>query len=212
MSNLKPSLISKNEKNRLHESKRPIIGLTGGIATGKSTVANLLRKEGLTVLDADLLVKEIYKTQEAKDFISTNWPMAMNDKEIIFPKLRELFFQDMKIKQEIESFIYSRLPHAFITESLKSNQSFIIYDVPLLFEKELYKLVDQSVVVYSPREIQLQRLIQRDNITEDLANKILDQQMGIEEKVKKADFIIKNAASEKELAAEVKSFLLQVLA
>jgi dephospho-CoA kinase len=116
------------------------------------------------------------------------------------------------MKVEIETFIYQRLPDAFMRayQKLKAPE-LIIYDVPLLFEKNLDNLVDINVLVYAPRKIQGIRLMNRDGILEDLAESILDQQMSIEDKKRKAQFIIDNSKTETELAEEIKQFLRQIL-
>lgn len=209
---LKAKFNKLTEAQRLYGLDKPIIGLTGGIATGKSTVTKILEAKGLSVLDADRLVKSIYQEQEAKDFIKNNFPDAWIDNEINFPKLRELFFHDPKIKGSVETFIYARLPKAFAeAATLNTKQPFHIYDVPLLFEKKLDQKMDLSVLVYAPRNVQRTRLMDRDGHIEEVAEKILNHQMDIEEKKLKADFVINNSAGLEELAAEVSQFLLQVL-
>lgn len=212
MNNLKSKFIKLSTEERLYHYDRPIVALTGGIATGKSTVSKLFEQRGLKIIDADQLVKSIYQTQEAQDYIKTNFPIAWEQGKISFPKLRELFFHDYKIKKNIESFIYARLPKAFkeATDLIK-DQGFYLYDVPLLFERNLDTKVDLSIVVYAPRDIQLKRLIDRDKVTEETAQKILDAQMNIEEKKDRSDLIISNKGTLSELAAEVDQLLLQIL-
>lgn len=208
---LKQKFIKLSETQRLYGLDKPIIGLTGGIATGKSTVTKLLEAQGLVVLDADRLVKSIYQTQEAKDFIKTTFPEAWINNEINFQKLRELFFHHPKTKEAVEGFIYARLPKAFADAAAQNTkQPFHIYDVPLLFEKGLDQKMDLSVLVYAPRKIQRARLMDRDGHVEDMAEKILGHQMDIEDKKLKADFVINNSAGMDELAAEVKQLLLQI--
>lgn len=189
---LKAKLGKLNKNHRLHHLNCPIIGLTGGIASGKSTVAKLMREDGLCVVDADALIKEIYQENETIKFISSLNPDFEQDSQINFQKLRQAFFEDAELKQKIEQFLYQRLPDAFKSH-IPKNAQLIIYDVPLLFEKRIDKLVDLSIVVYTPREIQLERLMARDHITPELANSILDQQMSIEEKKIRADFLIDNS-------------------
>ncbi|MBC7428299.1 MAG: dephospho-CoA kinase, partial [Bacteriovorax sp.] len=93
----------------------------------------------------------------------------------------------------IETFIYSQMPEAFKEAYLSHPQhDYIVYDVPLLFEKNLNLKVDTSICTYAPRSVQIERLIVRDQITLDLAEKILSKQMDIEEKKKKADLFIEN--------------------
>lgn len=212
MKKLNPKFITLTPDFRLYNFEKPIVALTGGIATGKSTVTKILEAKGFKFIDADLLVKNIYKTDEAKQFIRTHFSEAWVNNEINFAKLRELVFSNPKIKEVIESFIYARLPDAFREASSKiKNQDFFLYDVPLLFERGLDTKVDLKIVVYAPREIQLARILDRDGTKEEIANKILDQQMDIEEKKEKADLIINNSSSMAELAADVEALLNQIL-
>lgn len=199
-------------EERLYQYDKPIIALTGGIATGKSTVTKLLEKRGLSIIDADLLVKSIYETPQAKEFIQKNYPFAWSDQTIDFKKLRELVFTNSEVKNNIEAFIYQRLPSAFKEATLKvKNQDFYLYDVPLLFERGLDNQVDLTIVVYAPRKVQQARLIDRDGTNQETANKILNQQMDIEEKKEKADFTINNFGSLLDLEAEVEHLLREIL-
>lgn len=212
MKSLKSQYIRLEPGFRLYNFDKPILGLTGGIATGKSTVTKLLEARGLKIIDADALVKSIYQKDETKEFIKTVFSSAWVNNEINFPKLRELVFKDEKVKEIVETFIYARLPEAFQEASAKiTDQDFFIYDVPLLFERNLDTKVDLKVLVYAPRNVQLARLIDRDGSKEEIGNKILEAQMDIEEKKEKADFVISNNGSMTELAAEVDQLLLQIL-
>lgn len=212
MKKLKDKYVRLEPGFRLYNYDKPIIALTGGIATGKSTVTKMLEAKGLQVIDADALVKNIYRKEETKNFIKTVFSAAWVNEEISFPKLRELVFQNPKVKEAVETFIYARLPEAFreATAQIK-DQDFYIYDVPLLFERNMETKVDQTIVVYAPRKIQLARLIDRDGSKEEIGNKILEAQMDIEEKREKADFVLNNSNTIAELAAEVDQLLLQML-
>lgn len=199
-----------DETSRLYGLSVPVIGLTGGIATGKTTVGHLLMTEGFSLINADHLVKDIYSLPVTFDFIEANYPSVVHQGVISFPELRAKVFTDPQVKQDIEDLIYKRLPSAFLQAYQKfSNPEVIIYDVPLLFEKNLKQLFDLNVLVYAPRKIQLARLITRDGHTEDLAEKILDQQMDIEVKKPLADFVIQNSRTEAELMEDVQHFLHQ---
>ena len=192
---LKAKFDKLNKNNRLYNIDCPIIGLTGGIASGKSTVANFMRQDGLCVIDADSLIKEIYQKDETIKFISSLNPEFIQLNQINFQKLRKSFFNDQELKKKIEYFLYQKLPQAFLAH-VPMEAKVVIYDVPLLFEKHLDKLIDISVVVYAPRETQLKRLVIRDKIDKKLASSILDQQMSIEDKRLSADFVIDNTQNQ----------------
>lgn len=193
MKKLSSKWITKDSSNRLYGIPVPIVGLTGGIATGKTTIAQLFREENIPVIDADKLVKGIYQKKESFDFITLHFLDAIIDNTIHFKTLRELAFKTPENQLKLESFIYAQMPLAF-TEAYKSfgPHEFIVYDVPLLFEKGLHTKTDVSVCAYSPRSLQLVRLVKRDNISTDLAEVILTKQMDIEEKKKQSDLFIEN--------------------
>lgn len=207
---LKEKFVRLTKKNRLHEVGVPVIGLTGGIASGKSTVGRLLMAQGLSVINADHLVKDVYALPEVFSFVSENYPEVVKADAIVFPLLREKVFSDASVKARIETFIYQKLPQAFMIALKKLGPvEAVVYDVPLLFEKNMQEFFDLTVLVYAPRKTQRDRLMTRDGHQEHMAETILNQQMDIEEKRLKSDFIIANTASERELTEEVNQFLRQ---
>lgn len=192
---LKTEFITKNSESRLYNLPVPVVGLTGGIASGKSTVAKFFQEKGIALISADQLVKNVYQTKEAHDFISEKFPNCISeDGSINFKALREEVFNHEPNKILIENFIYAKLPKAFL-EAFQSfqNPELIIYDVPLLFEKGLDQKVDLSICVYTPEDVQLERLKTRDQITTELGKKILSKQLSIEDKKRKANFVIDNS-------------------
>ncbi|MFA5583370.1 MAG: dephospho-CoA kinase [Bacteriovoracaceae bacterium] len=190
---LKNKFIKLDSSNRLYELNIPIIALTGGIATGKSTVAKQLLKLNLPLLDADKLVKLVYQKEEVIEHIKNRYPSVMENNAILFRKLREIFFQDSEVKREIENLIYSHLPNVFKEELAKlGSPSFVIYDIPLLFEKNLESKFDLNILVYADPEIQIERLIKRDHHTEEEARNIIRQQISINEKKRRSDLVILN--------------------
>lgn len=208
---LRPEWNKLTADKRLHGLKVPVIGLTGGIATGKSTVSQMLSERGLPVINADSLVKEIYARQDTQDFIRNNYPDVMKGTAIDFRLLREKFFTAPVVKEEIEAFIYARMKDAFDNAYDKLGRpALVVYDVPLLFEKHLESVVDMKVLVYAPVKIQRARLMERDGHEENMASTIMASQMNIEEKKSKSDFVIDNSASLVELAEEVNQFLRQI--
>lgn len=208
---LKNKWITKNSKDRLYNLPIPLIGLTGGIASGKSTIAERLRNDQHPILDADQLVKNIYKTPEAISFITHHFPSVMENNTINFKALREIFFNDLKAKSIVEEFIYSRLPQMFMREYQKLEKpDYLFYDVPLLFEKKLHEKVDMSVCVYLENSIQIQRLMKRDQISFDLAQKIISKQHSLDLKKDLADYTIINNHSQIELEVEYQKFILEL--
>lgn len=193
MKKLKSNWIKKDKTSRLYEIPVPILGLTGGIATGKSTVAQLFMDEGIQVIDADKLVKSIYAKKSSFEFVLKNFPEAITANDIQFKKLRELVFLTTENQLMLESFIYAQMPEAFrAAYQAQGQHNFIVYDVPLLFEKKLDEKIDVSLCTYCPRKTQIERLMKRDQISLDLAEKILSRQMDIEIKKMKSDLVIEN--------------------
>lgn len=190
---------------RLYNCPKKIIGLTGGIATGKTTFTKILQDSGHDVICADKLVKDIYKKEESINFIKKNAPAAIEQEKIVFSKLRTIFFNDKNLKIKIENFVYGRLEQQFNLELEHIKSDVLIYDVPLLFEKKLNTLVDASVLIYSPKNIQVQRLCKRDQISPELAQKIISSQIPIEQKKAESDLIINNTGSLNELLTQYKS-------
>ena len=193
MKKLKNKWVTKNPTTRLYNIPVPIVALTGGIATGKTTIAQFFRDENIPVIDADKLVKSIYQKNESLDFVSRHFLEAIVDNAIHFKTLRELAFKTPENQTLLETFIYAQMPEAF-TDAYKvlGPHEFIVYDVPLLFERSLHEKTDLSICAYSPRSVQLERLVKRDHISVDLAETILSKQMDIEEKKKKSDLFIEN--------------------
>lgn len=193
-----------NQDNRLHACPKPVIGLTGGIATGKSTFSKILQEKGCAVICADRLVKEVYNERDTKKFVQEKYPECIVNKEIDFSTLRTKAFGDPEVLQTLETFLYARMPNVFCSKVEDFPLAdFIVYDVPLLFEKDIDKVVDITVCVYAPEAVQLERLIKRDGITNELAKEMLEKQIPIEKKRELSDFVVENVQDIK--ALEIKA-------
>lgn len=209
---LKNKYIRLDSNRRLYKLDIPVIGLTGGIASGKSTVGQMLRDKGFAIVDADRLVKEIYAQPETVEFITKEFPEVIKNGGIEFPLLRQKVFSSPEVKEKVENFIYQRLLPKFKSAFAKFNQpQLLIYDIPLLFEKNMEGYFDLTVLVYAPQKVQSERLIKRDAQTEFQASNILGQQMDIEAKKLKADFIIDNSGTITELTEELDKFLRKII-
>ncbi|MCP4912314.1 MAG: dephospho-CoA kinase [Oligoflexia bacterium] len=198
ISNLSP-------EKRIHGCKIPVLGLTGGIASGKSTASDFLASKGFKVINADKLVKDIYETKEAKNFVSLVCPQAVSNDFIHFPTFREFVFNQEEMIERVENFIYQRMPERFLKEC--EGHPWVIYDVPLLFEKELDEKVDTILLIACSREEQKKRLMARDNSSGEMADKILDLQWPMDEKRKLAHHIIENDHSIEDLKKKLEDYL-----
>jgi len=179
-----------------------IVGLTGSIATGKSTVAEMFREFGFYIIDADELAHSVYKKGEAAYHrIIEKFGKSVLDKngEIDRKKLGELVFRDKEKLKIIENIVHPAVEvkrEEIFNEIRKEDPNArVIYDVPLLFEKNLKNMFDCVVVVYCPPSLQIQRLMIRDGISKSEALKKLNLQISIEEKRKMADIVIDNSGS-----------------
>ena len=208
MHKLKPEYIKLTKNNRLYNSLRPIIGLTGGIATGKSTVSSILKDSSFDIIDADKLIKLIYKEEESISFIRNISPEFIEDGSVNFKKLRSAFFSSTNIQKTVESYLYSKLPETFIEIANQcKNSDFLIYDVPLLFEKNIHSMVDVSILVYSPKELQKDRLMKRDLSTSQEADLIISKQLDIESKRSLSTFVIDNSGSIEDLNFQIEELI-----
>ncbi len=211
MKRLKHKYIRLAPEQRLHECPYPIVGLTGGIATGKSSVSKIFKDEGFWVICADDLIHRIYDAQETIEFVRNLVPNSIKENIIDFPSLRKAFFSDPKLKKQLETFLYERLPQAF-KEALPQNNEYdvIIYDVPLLFEKAMANKFDQVITVATSELLQLERLKERDGSDIDTHQKVIKAQWPLSEKRANSDFVIENDLGLSDLENRVKFFIAEI--
>ncbi len=209
---LKEQYITKTSEQRLYQCEVPLIGITGGIATGKSCVSQILRENSHPLIDADEMVKEVYQNQETIEFVQNNFPQVFKEGAIDFKTLRKIAFEDKGKKFKLESFIYSKLPHLFSQKRKELKDiSYLFYDVPLLYEKNLEDKFDLVICVYAPRQLQIERIQSRDNSPIEVIKNILDNQLSIEDKKERADFILSNTEDYASLKEKVLALLKQIL-
>jgi dephospho-CoA kinase len=195
-------------------SDRPsrIIGLTGGIATGKSTVAkhlNLVDK--IPVLDADIYAREAVAIgsqilEQIVERYGTN--VLLPDGNLDRKQLAEIIFEDKSARQWIEKLIHPYVRDRFITESAKLDKLTAVFVIPLLFEAEMTDLVTETWVVYCTKEQQLQRLIHRNSLTLRKAESRISAQMPLEEKCQLADIILDNSGTLEALETQIAKAML----
>ena len=179
-----------------------VAGLTGGIATGKSTVSEAFEAAGAIVIDADEIAREVVqKGKPAWQSIvdSFGQQILQPDKEIDRARLADIIFRHEEQKRNLNSIVHPYVidETARRLEKLKKRRpdAIVILDVPLLFEAGMLKGLEEVIVVYTPEHIQLQRLMDKDHISADEAISRIRSQMPIEEKKNWATIVIDNSHS-----------------
>jgi dephospho-CoA kinase len=195
-----------------------LLGLTGGIASGKSTVAAILRRLGVAIINADELSREVVQPgQEAwKEIVDTFGPAILQeDKTLDRRKLRKIVFDNPEARKKLEAIIHPRvraLAEKKISELAATGSSIIVYEVPLLFEAQIHLWLRPVILVACDVETQKKRLLERDRLTEAEAQQHLDAQMSLEDKRKLADYVIENNGDLEELERQVRGVLQKIQA
>jgi len=189
-----------------------IVGLTGGIASGKTTVANMFKNEGAYIIDVDKISREVVEPGKLgwQEVIKTFGEEILNrDKTINRKKLGDIAFSDGEKRRILEKIIhpkvYSEKQKLINQIKEKDKEAIIIIDIPLLIEANQQKTVDKVILVYVSPQTQIERLIKRDGFNLEEAKKRIFAQMPIESKKKYADYIINNEAPLEMVRKEVKS-------
>ncbi len=182
------------------------VGLTGGIACGKTTVSDMFLKLGATVIDTDLISREVVEPgspvlEELARTFGTG--ILQQGGTLDRRALRKLVFENT---QELARLNAIMLPAIFrrLEEKLSCvDTDYVIIVIPLLFENHLENKVDRTLVIDCPEEIQIARLTKRDNVTEDLAKAMLASQLSRSQRIKKADDLIQSNVMTLEETAQV---------
>ena len=177
-----------------------LIGLTGGIATGKSEVAAMLAEHGATVVDADELAREVVRPGEpaladiASRFgVGVLTPDGTLDRE----RLGEIVFADASARRDLEGITHARIAALMqqrIADAAARETPVVVLDIPLLLERDLENTVDGVLLVHAPAGVQLARVASRDHLTDDAARQRLAAQLPIDEKRTRATWIIDNSS------------------
>ena len=189
-----------------------VLGITGGIASGKSTVVNVFRSYGFPIVDGDVVARRVVEPETHGLLTLVN---VFGD-SIITPegtldrkKLGSLIFQDeterKKLNQTLEPFIRSEIDRQI--EIAKKNSPLVIADIPLLYESDYKKQMDAVAVVYTDQSTQLKRLMARNQLSEVEAMNRINSQMSLEEKKQLADIVFDNRGSLDETADQVIEWL-----
>lgn len=185
------------------------VGLTGGISTGKSTVARILRHVGIPVIDADELAKEVVKagTKGYEEVVKAFGADAVQPNgELDRKKIGAQVFADKNKLSQLESIIHPKVRALTLQkkeELERAGAALAFYDVPLLFEKKMEDLFNQIVVVSCRSDIQKKRMIERDGFSEEEAQRRIASQLPLEQKIKSAHFTLENNGTVQDLELKV---------
>lgn len=182
------------------------IGLTGGIASGKSAASDCFSVRGIPVIDADVVSREVVKAgtpaiQEIEAAFGKRFirPDGSLDRRLV----RSLIFSDPQKRNELEAILHPRIKEAMLSRLARISAPYCILAIPLLIEADQRDLVDRVLVIDAPRAIQIKRLMQRDQISQDEAEAILNTQLDRDTRVKFADDLIVNDGSRADLEAAI---------
>lgn len=190
------------------------IGLTGGIACGKSTVSRLLASRGAIVIDADILAREVVEpgSPALAEVVRVFGPDMLNaDGTLNRKQLGKLVFESEAQRKRLEELLHPaiiRLLQERMAEAERLQpDKLVVADVPLLYEAQMEDMFQEVLVVAASREVQLERLVQRDGLSMEEAKLRIDAQMPLEWKTEWADTVIDNSGSPEETQRQVEQYL-----
>lgn len=189
-----------------------IIGITGSIASGKSLVTNYLLNSGYKVIDSDKISHDVLFIEEVKQKLinSFNYSIIENN-QINRKHLGQIIFNNKEKKELLQSIVFPYIIKEINNQIEKNKDEHLLFlDAPLLIEYNLLYLVDKVIVVNIDKNIQIERLMKRDNIDYDYANNKINSQLSLEEKIKYADYIISNNLDINNTINQIKNILKQL--
>jgi len=193
-----------------------VIGLTGGIGTGKSTVSQILKDRGFSVIDLDVISHEVIEFSSVVEKIVQNFGREVLDEDeagnctISREKLGKIIFANKEKRLALNSIMHPeilKVMHKKILECKSEKNKIIFVEVQLLFEVQWEKEFDYILLVAAKRDMQVSRVLERDKRSEEEALNIINSQMSLDEKREKSDFVIENDGNMDDLDKKVDKFL-----
>ncbi|GAA0601031.1 dephospho-CoA kinase [Virgibacillus siamensis] len=190
-----------------------VLGLTGSIATGKSTVSSMFANFGIPVVDADKIAREVVMPgkQAYKQIVEVfGKDVLFDDLTLDRKKLGSIVFGDETKRNQLNDIVHPAVREKMAADRdgyLESGETCVVLDIPLLFESKLTHFVDKTLAVVVDEDMQLKRLMDRDESTEQEAKQRIDSQIPISEKAKLADAVIDNNGTVEESFQQLESLL-----
>ncbi|MFQ1055200.1 dephospho-CoA kinase [Gilliamella apicola] len=191
-----------------------IVALSGGIASGKSTIANLFAQLGVPIIDADVIARQVVEigTDAYKVIVKHfSQEILLPNNEIDRSQLRDIIFNNDHERLWLNNLLHPIIQEQTQIQIARQTAAYVIWVVPLLVENNLHNLADRVLMVDTPEQLQLERLIQRDNIDESLAKKMISSQISSQKRLTYADDIIVNNGDLTSLTAQVNKLHQQYL-
>ena len=192
-----------------------VIGLTGGIGTGKSTVNQILREKGYEVIDLDVISHEVIRFPQVVEKIVENFGKEVLEKDnfgnytVSREKLGKIIFKNKEKRLILNSIMHPEILH-FMREKIfghKKENKIIFVEIQLLFEVQWEKEFDYILLISAKKSTQIRRILERDNRSKNDALNIINSQMPLDEKKERSDFVIENDGSIQDLEKKVDEFL-----
>ena len=194
-----------------------IVGLTGGVASGKTAVSRVLREEGAYIIDADQIARELVQPHKPawNELVRAfGKEILQEDGSIHRRKLADKVFTDPEQRKVLNQILHPRIKEEMDRRTKeigqKDPEAIVVIDAPLLVELGVYRKVDQLIVITSTQMQQMERLKERDGRSPEEALRLFSSQMPVEEKVKLADFVIRNEGSLEETKKRAKEVFKQL--
>jgi dephospho-CoA kinase len=190
-----------------------VIGLTGGIASGKSTVSNMLKEMAIVIVDADIEARRAVEKGEPaylKIIAEFGEEILLNNGEIDRQKLGSVIFHNAEKRQLLNGIVHPDVRRRMKDQTdaaILAGEKVVVLDIPLLFESKLTSMVEKTILVYVDRDIQLKRLMERNNLSLEDADARINSQMPLSDKISLADAVINNNGS----INETKQQLVEIL-
>lgn len=182
-----------------------LIGLTGGIASGKSEAAAYLKELGAFIIDSDVLAQEVVEEPGVRQQLQNLWPAVFHGNILDRKALRRIVFSSKEEREKLNRMLHPLIRQRMMDIVGKCGQNVCVLVVPLLIEVGFDRQMDEVWVVNAPEETQIERLMKRDGIAREEALAMLESQMPLQEKLARADFIIHNSGSLDEMKRQIKT-------